>query len=110
MTDKRLCCGPGVNPDNWFQRPGTVTTMNAKSICMQCPLYMQCQEWALEEGIPYGVFGGLDERDREYIWNKADGRPKHFEKLIDQITTSGLTARRRFENWDRDHDDLEATS
>ena len=36
----------------------------AKAVCRACPVRDQCLDWALEQGIDHGVWGGLagDER------------------------------------------------
>lgn len=36
----------------------------AKAICHQCPVMRACRKHALEVGEPYGVWGGLGERER----------------------------------------------
>lgn len=36
----------------------------AKAICHACPVLTECRAAALEERIPYGVWGGLSEADR----------------------------------------------
>ena len=33
-------------------------TREAKKICWGCPVWEQCREWATENKIPYGVWGG----------------------------------------------------
>lgn len=39
----------------------------AKALCRRCPVMEPCQEWALETREAYGVWGGLDERQRRSI-------------------------------------------
>jgi len=36
----------------------------AKKMCAQCPIKMQCLEYALETRQPYGVWGGLTAKER----------------------------------------------
>ncbi|MEV0697217.1 WhiB family transcriptional regulator [Saccharopolyspora sp. NPDC050389] len=36
----------------------------AKSICRKCPVMWQCRAHALKAREPYGVWGGLGERER----------------------------------------------
>jgi WhiB family redox-sensing transcriptional regulator len=43
----------------------------AKVVCATCPVLHQCRIHALWAHEPYGVWGGLSERDREVI----DGDP-----------------------------------
>ena len=43
----------------------------ALAICRRCPVLDQCREHALAVNEPYGVWGGMTEKDREAI--RADG-------------------------------------
>ncbi len=36
----------------------------AKAVCAQCPVRAECLDWALTTQEPYGVWGGLSERER----------------------------------------------
>lgn len=36
----------------------------AKTMCQQCPVVTNCGEYALQQGEPYGVWGGLSEHER----------------------------------------------
>ncbi|MFF3511577.1 WhiB family transcriptional regulator [Streptomyces sp. NPDC002573] len=36
----------------------------AKALCRSCPVVNTCLQFALNEGIPHGVFGGLTEKER----------------------------------------------
>ena len=36
----------------------------AKRICAACPVMTECREWALTEQIPWGMWGGMTERER----------------------------------------------
>jgi len=42
-------------------------TLRAKAVCAQCPVRSECLEWALETAQPHGVWGGLDEQEREHL-------------------------------------------
>lgn len=39
----------------------------AKEVCQQCPVLRQCRRHALEVHEPYGVWGGLGERERQAL-------------------------------------------
>jgi WhiB family transcriptional regulator, redox-sensing transcriptional regulator len=39
----------------------------ARKICTDCPVAAQCLEYALEERIEHGVWGGCSERERRRI-------------------------------------------
>ena len=37
----------------------------AKAVCAHCPALIPCRDFALDNGEPFGVWGGLSEDDRE---------------------------------------------
>jgi WhiB family redox-sensing transcriptional regulator len=39
----------------------------AKAVCLDCPVLQRCREHALQTREPYGVWGGLTERERDAI-------------------------------------------
>lgn len=39
----------------------------AKSICLRCPVAMQCLEFAVRSNQEYGIWGGKDEEERRVI-------------------------------------------
>lgn len=39
----------------------------AKAICAECPVRVECLEWALAVREPHGVWGGCSEWDRKQI-------------------------------------------
>lgn len=40
---------------------------HAKEICRRCPVMSPCREHALRSQEPYGVWGGLSERERQEL-------------------------------------------
>lgn len=38
-------------------------TKRAKSLCGRCPVIRECREHALAAGEPYGIWGGMSERE-----------------------------------------------
>jgi hypothetical protein len=58
----------------------------------------ECRSMALTEGIPEGIWGGLDREDREVIW--AGDRPSGFMDAIDAAVGPLMQARRDFESFD----------
>lgn len=46
------------NHDLWFEEEETQDFREAVSICWQCPVRLQCLEWACETRQDYGIFGG----------------------------------------------------
>lgn len=83
MTD--IPCSPasGRDPDLWFSAKGSEESREAKRLCMDCPLYFPCAESAIRDGVPFGIFGGMDERERAAIWRRNGGKPTKFLEDID---------------------------
>lgn len=64
--DYALCVG--LDPELFFTERGDNWTMeDAKAICRACTVREECLEYALVEGIKYGIWGGLSERERRPI-------------------------------------------
>jgi WhiB family redox-sensing transcriptional regulator len=56
----------GQNADFFFPSDG-VGVEHAKTVCAQCPVRMDCLEYALTYRIDHGVWGGCSERERRRI-------------------------------------------
>lgn len=55
--------------------PALDQTARARTICARCPIQSACLEWALTEGIAFGIYGGLDEHERAALHrSQADAR------------------------------------
>ncbi|MFE6853457.1 WhiB family transcriptional regulator [Streptomyces sp. NPDC057674] len=77
MLSKTSAPAPGFNglglctqtdPDVFFpDRVNDATTRYAKEICLQCPFRSDCLQGALDRGEEYGVWGGLDEKERRRL-------------------------------------------
>lgn len=74
MTDFRhfaLC--RDVDPEVFFPvgTPGTPAFENlaapARAICADCPVAVECLEFALRSGCDDGIFGGLDSAQRRVL-------------------------------------------
>lgn len=63
-TDRANC--RGVDPDAFFVR-GSVQARAALRLCQGCPVQEACLEYALEQEIDFGVWGGLTERQRRSL-------------------------------------------
>lgn len=63
-VDQAVCAS--TDGDVFF--PGGGSVPKARMICAQCPVRMECLEWALSQPdhMP-GVWGGLSERERKRI-------------------------------------------
>jgi WhiB family transcriptional regulator, redox-sensing transcriptional regulator len=53
-------------PDMFFPSDG-VGVDRARKICTGCPVVTDCLEYALEQRIEHGVWGGCSERERRRI-------------------------------------------
>ena len=66
-----------VSPDVFFPSDG-VGVIVAKSICDNCLVSESCLEYALQNQIDHGVWGGRSERQRRKILKEK--RVKHLVK------------------------------
>jgi WhiB family redox-sensing transcriptional regulator len=55
--------------------PHLLQIEEAKAMCRRCPSMKPCQAWALEQGEPDGVWGGLSEGERKSI-RRRDARQR----------------------------------
>ncbi|MEV6712548.1 WhiB family transcriptional regulator [Lentzea sp. NPDC051208] len=53
--------------------PGSKAAADCKAICLLCPVRLTCAITALTEDESYGVWGGMDEVDREAL-RRADAQ------------------------------------
>ena len=56
----------GVDPDLFFPERGA-STREAKSVCSNCEVRVDCLEYALVNGEKFGIWGGLSERERRRL-------------------------------------------
>ena len=97
--DELPCRHPDANPDDWFSQQGKPKALAAQDACTECPLMVECGRVALADGIPDGIWGGMDARDRERIWATwPEGKPTVFLTIIDQAVRPLLQRRRDEEN------------
>ena len=54
------------DPDLFFPERGA-STNEAKRICRACLVREECLEYALTNGEKFGIWGGLDERQRRHV-------------------------------------------
>ncbi|MCF3105415.1 WhiB family transcriptional regulator [Streptomyces roseoverticillatus] len=60
--------------------PALLQIEEAKAVCRRCPVMEQCLQWALEVGVPDGVWGGLSEDERRAMKRRAArNRARHAE-------------------------------
>ena len=51
------------DPDLFFPERGH-STREAKLVCAGCPVRVECLDYALDNSIKYGIWGGLSEHQR----------------------------------------------
>lgn len=61
-------------PDGETSQTALTQISQAKAICGTCPVKGACQDWALNNRIEYGVWGGLSEAERRRI-HRRNARP-----------------------------------
>ena len=65
------------DPDLFFpvgsSAPALQQVRRAKAVCERCPVRFECLEWALETDQPHGVWGGLDEIERQHLQRRRGG-------------------------------------
>jgi WhiB family redox-sensing transcriptional regulator len=55
-----------VAPETFFPSDG-LGVIKAQRVCATCPVASQCLEYALENHIDHGVWGGCSERERRRL-------------------------------------------
>lgn len=63
MKDARCS---GAKTDLWFPELGQ-STVHAIRVCQECPVKRECLNYALENEILHGVWGGKSARERSKI-------------------------------------------
>ena len=63
-------CQSGVDPETFFPDPtDTIRIKIAKELCGSCPQTTknECLQFAIENKIHYGIWGGLTEHERKNV-------------------------------------------
>lgn len=76
VREEALCAQ--VDPDMWFQENNPDPTRNALSICHQCPVMEECRQFAVDNEICHGVWGGMTTAQRRRKYGIKE-RPLVFE-------------------------------
>ena len=63
-TAAALCAQ--VDPEMFYPEKGTPAAP-ARMICAACPVRAQCLDDALARGEPWGIWGGMTERERRAL-------------------------------------------
>jgi WhiB family redox-sensing transcriptional regulator len=55
--------------------PGDGTGLSAaQKICAECPVSTRCLEYAIENHIAHGIWGGCSERERKRVVRRRSGQ------------------------------------
>ncbi len=77
--DRALCAE--TDPEAFFIEKGG-SSRPAKKVCAACPVRVQCLDFAVREGIAWGVYGGMDERQRRALGSQhMDFRPAREKEV-----------------------------
>ncbi|HEX2155023.1 MAG TPA: WhiB family transcriptional regulator [Acidimicrobiia bacterium] len=75
-------CNDGNNHHLFFSQRAS-DLASAQAICARCPVRIQCLEVALEEGLEYGVWGGVIFWDGQAFHRKRGrGRPRRSDTQL----------------------------
>jgi WhiB family redox-sensing transcriptional regulator len=55
-----------TDPDMFFEKE---TEAQAKAVCRECPIVVMCAQYAIDNEISDGVWGGLSSLDRKTLRN-----------------------------------------
>jgi WhiB family redox-sensing transcriptional regulator len=68
----------GEDPDQFFASEvtpsGQAAIRHAKVICWRCPVMQECGQWAFRNREPFGVYGGVSEKERRRILRRRGVR------------------------------------
>jgi WhiB family redox-sensing transcriptional regulator len=68
------------HPDNERGNAREKREQRAKEICQRCPVMWECRAHALRADEPYGVWGGLGERERWELISQRRGHRRFDEQ------------------------------
>lgn len=57
----------GADPEIWFPLDSEGQIAYAKGFCQVCPVAGECLDWALTQGVDYGVWGGHTAEERRAL-------------------------------------------
>lgn len=76
----RGACRAYNDPEAWFPVGNTGTALleieEAKRVCRTCPVMEQCGDYALDQRIADGVWGGMSEAERRSILRRRSRKAR----------------------------------
>ena len=85
----RAAC-KGTDPDELFVQGAAQN--RAKLICRGCPVRTECLADALDNGIEFGVWGGMTERERRALLRRRPDVTSWRELLERPVTATSARA------------------
>lgn len=104
-TENAICAQ--ADPEVWFPEQGR-TAAEARRICANCPVAVECLEYALKHNIGHGVWGGFSERERNTMKREPQRLPgfcRNDHNLLEVgMDANGACRQCRRDRWDRYRD------
>ena len=73
------------DPEMFFA-PGIRTERKAKAVCGRCPVQGRCLQFALESRTEFGIWGGLNGKERRRLLGRFAGTNDWRLELIERTT------------------------
>lgn len=74
-TADAKCREEQYDSDDFFGKMGDQSFVaRAKQICSGCPVWMDCLDFALDNDIEFGVWGGMTPGERDQMGQFGDGQ------------------------------------
>lgn len=67
----------------------TAATETALQLCARCPVKEECLDFAVRNGIEYGIFGGLTGRERRNI-RKRSRKDRTFDRDVEIVISEQI--------------------
>ena len=71
MDWRNTAAGRDEDPELHFPTgtsgPALLQIAEAKTVCRRCPVVSDCLAWALDNGVDFGVWGGMSEDERRAL-------------------------------------------
>lgn len=76
--DNAACAN--TDPDAFFPQKSR-SGNDAKRVCATCPVREQCLQWALENNMRFGIWGGMTDNERRRIKKIGAGQDAEMKKV-----------------------------
>lgn len=84
----QAACAEVGTGDMWFPRKGgDEYTQAAKAVCRQCPVIMDCLQYALDTDQRHGVWGGMSAHELAKLRRQRAGTEYKYAHICEQCGT-----------------------